>query len=237
MKFDGLYQLTPAGMEAFQQAFNGLLAEEAIDLANPAIATRIQGSKPFEAVVFETSLDMGKAIIASAGSVDIPILLANEGLWAWLAFVLRDSAYPLRKDGRRKLGEVHRWYPSDVGNWQKGQRHLIRMPVLMLSQFGETVEYLFDRTPSIPGELREQITSQQDMAHVGFQAAARKLYYDDSKKALRRGYAGKGRGSSRRLARIRKQLDVTWNLFALSAEQFIEKLPGEFDKFKNLPAQ
>lgn len=232
MKFDGLYEFTPAGMEAFQQAFTGMLEEEAIDLGSRAVAVRIPGTGSFEARTFETTLEMALAIVEAAGSSDVPGLLGREGLWAWLAFVLRDAVYPRRRDGRRKLGEVHRWYPSDLANYQKGQRHLVRMPVLLLSSFGKTVEYLLSGSPSVPGELREQLTSQQNMFHGAFQGAARALYYDEERKTFRKGAAGKRGGSSRRLAKVRQQLDVTWNLFALSSEQFIEKLPAEFDKFK-----
>jgi cation transport regulator ChaB len=116
--------------------------------------------------------------------------------------------------------KVHRWYPSNLNDYQKGQRHLIRMPVLLLSSFGDDADHLLLGSPSVPGEIREQLTSQQDMFHPAFQAAARILYYDDEKGTIRRGAAGKKGGSARRLARVRQQLDVTWDLLPSRPSRF-----------------
>jgi hypothetical protein len=81
-------------------------------------------------------------------------------------------------------------------------------------------------------EIREQLTSQQDMFHPEFQKAARNLYFDENKSALKRGAGGKGAGTPRRLAKLRSQLDVTWNLFDLDAEHIVSLLPKEFNRFK-----
>ena len=235
MKFDGLYEFTPAGLDAFQLSFNGQLQEDEIDLSNPNMAVRIPGTISFEVWGWNTAREMADSIVGSAGVNSIPSLLNRVGLWGWLAFVGREVVYPKRQDGKRKLGEVHRWYPSDLSDFQKGQRHLVRTPVLLRSSFGDNADHLLLGTPAVPGELREQLTSQQDMFHLAFQEAARTLYYDATSGTLRRGAAGKRGGSARRLAKVRQQLDVTWNLFALTAEQILEKLPAEFEQFKSLP--
>jgi hypothetical protein len=232
MKFTGLYEFTEVGLEAFRQAFAGELEEEAIDLNNHAIARKIIGTTEFTVSNWASADDMATAILGSIGTVNIKTLLGQKGLWGWLSFVCRDVVYPEQKNGKRKLGEVWRWFPSEPADYQKGQRHLIRMPVLLKSSFGDAAEHLLLGSPSVPGELREQLTSQQDMFHESFQQVARLLYLEPSKMKLRRGAGGKGAGSSRRLAQVRKQLDVTWDLFALSPEQLLEKLPKEFDRFR-----
>lgn len=105
------------------------------------------------------------------------------------------------------------------------------MPVLLLSSLGRNADHLLCGDPSVPGEVREQLTSQQDMFHPVFQEVARTLYFDEGTGKLRRSSGGKGAGSSRRLARVRQQLDVTWDLFALTAPELLTKLPAEFDGF------
>ncbi|NVP54727.1 hypothetical protein [Mycoplana rhizolycopersici] len=232
MKFTGLYEFTEAGLEAFRQAFDGELEEEAIDLTNDAIARKITGTTAFTVSDWASADEMATAILGSIGSVNIKALLGRKGVWGWLSFVCRDVVYPEQKNGHRKLGEVWRWFPSEPEDYQKGQRHLIRMPVLLKSSFGDAAEHLLIGSPSVPGELREQLTSQQDMFHESFQRVARLLYLEPGKMKLRRGAGGKGAGSSRRLAQVRKQLDVTWDLFALSPDQLLEKLPKEFDRFR-----
>ncbi|ESX18303.1 MULTISPECIES: hypothetical protein [unclassified Mesorhizobium] len=232
MKYAALYEFTEHGMLAFQAAMIGQIPDEAVDLQDQTIARRLSGTASFTVGAWKTSKSMAEEIVAAMGARDVPELLANNGLWAWLAFVSRDELFPENKDGVRKLGEVHRWYPSNLNDWQKGQRHLIRMPVLLFSTLGDNADHLLCGSPSVPGELREQLTSQQDMFHQTFQGAARNLYYDEAQRGLRRGAGGKRGGSARRLAKVRQQLDVTWDLFAMSSAQLLSKLPPEFDRFR-----
>lgn len=230
--FTALYEFTSAGMGVFQDAMEGRLSDAALNPTDPKLATRIAGTAPFTPRDLETSKEMAQAIIDACGTAPLNDLLRRDGLWAWLAFVMRDEVYPLRADGKRKLGEIHRWMPANLNDFQKGQRHLIRMPVILLDSFGDNADHILCGSPSVPGELREQMTSQQDMFHPTTQAAARALYFDDATGTLRKGAGGKGGGSARRFAQVRKQLDVTWDLFAISPEQFVTKLPKEFDRYK-----
>jgi hypothetical protein len=232
--YGSLYEFTDAGMKALQQAFQGELDETAIDPTDPSLAAAIRETSAFRPEDWQSSKGMAQAIINACGPVPLSDLLRRNGLWAWLSFVMRDSLYPRRADGLRKLGEIFRWLPADPNDYQKGQRHLVRMPVLLLSSFGSDADHLLCGAPSVPGEVREQLTSQQDMFHPTIQAATRMLYFDDATGSLRRGVSGKGGGSARRFAQVRKQLDVTWDLFAISPQQLIEKLPAEFDKFRRL---
>jgi hypothetical protein len=230
--YSSLYELTDEGMRVFRQVFEGSRDESDLDPTDPSLAQRIQGTGSLEVSDWKTSKEMAQAIIDACKSVPIADLLRHQGLWAWLAFVLRDQVYPRLRTGERKLGEVHRWMPTSVNDYQKGQRHLVRMPVLLLFSFGNDADHLLCGAPSVPGELREQLTSQQDMFHPTVQAAARLLYFDDGAGKLRRGSGDKRRGGSRRFAQVRKQLDVTWDLFALTPEEFLEKLPAEFNRFR-----
>ena len=230
--YDSLYEFSEYGMDVFKQTFEGKLEEETINSIDPTVASPVAGTRAFTVADWRTSKEMAEAIIEACGADRVSNLLGRPQLWAWLSFILRDQVYPRLKTGQRKLGEVHRWYPSDVDDYQKGQRHLVRMPVLLLHSFGSDSDHLLRGPPSVPGEIREQLTSQQDLFHRTIQAAACKLYFDPTSGKLRKGAGGKGAGSARRFAQVRKQLDVTWDLFALSPDQLIAKLPGEFDRFK-----
>jgi len=232
MTYDALYEFTGSGLAAFECAFAGSIPEDAINLRDPDIVKLILGTRSFQVREFETAGDLAKAVLQSLGSHKLPELLPNTGLWAWLTFVLRDVVFPRDKIGARPLGEVHRWYPGDPNNYQKAQRHLVRMPVTLLATLGRNADHLLCGKPSVHGDVREQLTSQQEMFHAAFQGAARALYYDDERKKLKPGAGGKGAGSARRLARVRKQFDVTWDLFAVPSQRLVEMLPREFDRFK-----
>jgi hypothetical protein len=232
MKFDSLYQFTDGGLTLFEQAFNGQIGETVINLDDAAVARPIAGTIAFTVAPFETAHELAAAVLNSLGTHMLPELLPNTGLWAWLTFVLRDIVFPVGKDGKRSLGEIHRWYPSQPNDYQKAQRHLVRMPVTLLATLGPSADHLLCGKPSVHGDVREQLTSQQEMFHPSFQGAARALYFDEAKNKLKPGAGGKGAGSPRRLARVRRQFDVTWDLFALSADQLVEMLPKEFDRFR-----
>lgn len=229
--FGALYEFTEEGLNGFRRVLSEGADETALDLGDPMIAARIAGTRSFEVRRFETAKQMAQAIIDAAGTASVGDLLARDGLWAWLAFVMRDQLFPRMADGRRRLGEIHKWYPAALNDYQKGQRHLVRMPVLLLSSLGKNADHLLCGDPAVPGEVREQLTSQQDMFHPTFQEVARTLYFDDATGRLRRSAGGKRGGSSRRLARVRLQLDVTWDLFALTPAELLAKLPEEFEPF------
>ena len=235
MTFANLFEFTDAGVLAFERAFTGQIPEDVIDLHDPAVVSVVPGTKPFDVRQFTTAHELAEAILGALGSRSLQELLPNLGLWAWLTFVLRDVVFPLDKAGVRALGEVHRWYPSNPNDFWKAQRHLVRMPVTLLATLGRNADHLLCGLPSVHGEIREQLTSQQAMFHPAFQGAARALYYDDAGKKLKRGTGVKTGGSPRRLAKVRKQFDVTWDLFALSSDRLIEMLPNEFDRFRPAP--
>ena len=230
--YDSLYELTKPGMEVYRQIMLGGAPEGALDLSDPYYVTKVDGTMRFTPVEYGTAREMAENILESIGDADLFDLLPLEGLWAWLTFVLRDHLFKRGAEGKRKLGEIHRWDPGNLNDWQKGQRHLVRMPVQLLSFLGHDANHLLCGHPSILPEIREQLTSQQDMFSQTFQHVARSLYFDDESGKLKRGAGGKGPGSPRRLAKVRQQLDVTWELDDLDHERIVEMLPDEFERFK-----
>lgn len=70
------------------------------------------------------------------------------------------------------------------------------------------------------------------MFSANFVRACKLLYYDTNSGSLKKGAGGKLGGAARRLAKVRTQLDVTWDMTDLGEEKIVELLPSEFDKFK-----
>lgn len=230
--FDSLCAFTKPGMDMYRQIMRGDAPEEILDLSDSYHVTQVDGTGRFSPTEYGTAKEMAEAILESIGDIHLPDLLPQEGLWAWLTFILRDHLFRRDSSGKRKLGEIHRWDPSDLNDWQKGQRHLVRMPVHLLSFFGHDADHLLCGHPSILPDIREQLTSQQDMFSKTFQHVARSLYFDNVSGKLKRGAGGKGPGSPRRLAKVRQQLDVTWELEDLDHAKILEMLPAEFERFK-----
>ncbi len=232
MKFDHLHRFTEAGLRCFEQAFVGQLSEDKIELSNAHMTSQVLETGPFIVDDFPTAKAMAQAVLDAIRPLNVYDLLPDVGLWAWLTFAMRDLLFAKDASGRRLVKELHRWMPSNPNDWQKGQRHLVRMPVLLRASFGDIADHLLCGHPSILPEIREQLTSQQDMFNVSFQRAARSLYFDDQRQTLKRGAGNKTAGTPRRLAKVRKQLDVTWELDELEPDRVLDLLPGEFDKFR-----
>ena len=106
------------------------------------------------------------------------------------------------------------------------------MPAQLLAEFGADADHLLCGRPSVLPEIREQLTSQQDMFDRSFQRLARSLYFDTKNRKLKVGAGGKGPGSPRRLAQVRRQFDITWDLASLDDTTLMEMLPSEFERFK-----
>lgn len=231
--FASLHELTPEGLDLFQRIMLRELDEHVLDVGNPEHAIPIAGTKPFATAPFASAKDMAVAICDSLGTLDAQELAGRPGLWAWLYFVLIDVLSPKKANGERKILEYVRWYPSPPNDYLKAQRHLVRMPVLLHASLGTDADHLICGRPDIGPELREQLTSQQDMFSVNFQRACRTLYFDDQAGSLKKGVAGKdSAGSTRRMAQVRKQLDVTWDMTDLPTDKILHLLPPEFDGFK-----
>lgn len=231
-KYAALYEFNEKGLEAFEKVFTGRLPDRAIDPVDPSLAKRLIDTKSLEINNFETAKEMAQAVLDAIGTVKLFSLLPNRGLWGWLTFVMRQQLFKKSGDGTWKVGELHRWLPSDPNDWQKGQRHLVRMPVQLLDSLGNNADHLLCSSPTVLPDIREQLTSQQDMFHPSFQQVARALYYDDENCTLKRGAGGKTGGTPRRLAKVRHQLDITWDLEDLDPSRIIEMLPNEFSRFK-----
>lgn len=227
-----LYEFNAAGLDAFEKVFTGQINDTAFDPLDPALASRVEGTKALVPREFRTAKEMAQAILNALGAVNLFDVLPNTGLWAWLTFSLRHQVFKRSSDGTWKVGEVHRWYPSNPNDWQKGQRHLVRMPVLLLESLGDCADHLLCSAPSILPEIREQLTSQREMFNATFQQVARTLYFDDETDTLKRGAGSKSGGTPRRLAKVREQLNVTWDLEDLDSAKIIEMLPSEFSRFK-----
>jgi len=228
--YPAVYELNQLGLAAFKRIFEGTLDEGALNPTDKHYVSLVPGTRPISDAPASSSKELAERVLGSLGT-DWRKLLGRAGIWAWLTFVLRDVVLPKDVHGKRRPGELHRWYPSDPGDYQKAQRHLIRMPVVLLANLGDAADHLLCGAPSTLPEIREQLTSQQDMFNPEFQKAARTLYYDDQKGGLKRGGGGKGAGTPRRLAKVRQQLDVTWNLFDLDAAHIVKLLPREFERF------
>lgn len=233
-KFEGIYEFNADGLKLFQRVLLGQADDGVLKLTDPQFAKPILGSTPFEVTSCATAKELAVEVFSAFSDLDPRAYAGRPGVWAWLYAAYLDVVSPKMKNGRRKVLEFARWFPSDPNDYQKAQRHLVRMPVLLYTALGDDADHLLCSAAHSGPEIREQLTSQQDMFSANFQRACRSLYFDEKQGRLKRGVGGRETaGSSRRMAQVRKQLDVTWDMTDLVADRILELLPTEFDSFKN----
>lgn len=227
-----LYSLTSEGLLRFELFMRNEGPSTGLVHPTAELGVPIAGLGPLEIREFSSAREMAAAVVAAFGERDPQEFAGDTGLWSWLTVILADQVFPI-KGGARQPREFYRWFPAPPNDWQKAQRHLVRMPVLLFSSFDSDADHLLCGKPSVGPDIREQLTSQQDMFSRNFQHACRKLYFDEATGSVKKGTGSRdGPGTPRRLATVRKQLDVTWDMTDLTAERILELLPEEFDVFR-----
>lgn len=135
--------------------------------------------------------------------------------------------------GRLKPGERARWIPNS-GSFRY-YRHLLAGPYLIVGTHADDTKRalaVLSGHVSEPGDIAEQMVSRQEIVtNPHLMEAITKLYIDSTTLKPKRGAASKTRGGARRLATLIDQLDLTWDVYGISADSFLELLPQEFDKF------
>jgi hypothetical protein len=159
----------------------------------------------------------------------------DTGLWSWLAFFYFEQLCSRSTSGNYKPGSRAKWIPES-GDFRRYYRHLLAGPYLIYRAHRDNPEralILLCGASSKPGEIVEQLASRQELiTSPAVVEAATKLYFDEARQSPKAGAAGKGAGSARRLADILNQFDVTWDFAVMEADDLLDMLPKEFDKFR-----
>jgi hypothetical protein len=161
--------------------------------------------------------------------------VGSAGMWTWLTFAMLDVVAPPRADGTRKI-QNRPLYVLEGENWLRYYRHLLAAPCRVIrahwAELHVTRPLLAGR-PDSPGELFEQIASRSEIiSSTSLVRLAGRLYWDGAAGALKKGHAGKGGGSARRLATLLSQLDLTWDFETVSDDALLTLLPPkEYRRF------
>ena len=195
-----------------------------VDIEIKDLGTRMGAAEYFDSVLspLRNSIDLDR----------------DSGIWTWLMFAWMDVLAPVSK-GKRTLKEVNRWILA-VDDYQKYYRHIFAGPYYIYRAHRDNpsrANALLCTAVWKPGEVVEQIASRQNIVRSkGLMEAVTSLYYDEDEKSLKSGASSKDRGgTSRRLAAVLLQLDLTWDVANITADEVLDLLPDEFGEFKPLP--
>ena len=209
-------------------------------LEDPALTEEIAGEIEVPKRSFATRLEVGRFLNELLESSGIALPERDRGLWTWLTLFYFDEVCPEDGNGHRKThNDAARLLPI-LDNHQRFYRHLLLGPFLGARAHRDNP----DRAIAMlcnpvwqPGEIAEQLASRKELVtNRGIVELAAKLYYDSARKTFKTGAGSKTRGAPRRLADLLNQLDLTFYLYGMSADELGALLPKEFDRFRSATA-
>ncbi len=237
-----LRRFNSLGVAAFERFLDGLVADadawsDPPLLDDPALTEQVIPGLEIEPRTFGSRFAAAEYLAGILSRSGIPEPERDRGLWTWLSLLYFDELCPRDARGRLKPGERARWVPETESS-RRYYRHLLAGPyrIYMAHRDNpERVRLVLCGPLHSPGDIVEQLASRQEyVTNPSVMEAAAKLYLDPTTRQPRRGAAGKGPGSARRLADILNQLDCTWDLRSFSAQDILDRLPAEFEQFKAL---
>lgn len=188
---------------------------------------------------FSTRYEFGEYIAQLFASQDPKVLLnsKNDGFWDWLTVAYFDQF------GKKKSKPWHYTVVRAGHSGSLAYRHIARTSFEMYWRHGAPSFVMLHADLSTWGDLSEQLTSRQNVAHHrGFIEAANALYLRDGK--VMRGAASRtrppkkrkpgetrGRGSVGRLAIAVRRLDRTYDTRSMNTNEMLKILPKEFEHF------
>lgn len=234
----GLRRFNELGLECFRdyliEANGGGTVEPPLRLLSSDEMTEVVDARPLPVSEFSSRLEMAAAAHDSFGGLLGSGLDRDSGFWAWVALAWIDVLLPKANGKRGRPLSIYRWIP-DVNNPRTFHRHLVAGPVLI---YGDHQDYperalaVLCGLPSRPGEVSEQLLSNRTLcSSPGIMEVATRLYVNSETRVLKRGASGKSSGSARRLIDVLSQLERTWDVQSLSADQILDLLPDEFGRF------
>lgn len=229
-------KLTDAGIEQFARYLEALRGGQngpppVSLLDDPEFSEPASTVATVENIDFPNRYEMGRYLVGQLANWDPQTLVHDVGVWSWLALFYFDTLCPPDESGARVIRENYSYILSKSYNHQP--RHALRTTYLFVKRYGDSVRFMFSKKPQERGELVEQLSAYQYLFGCrGVIEAAGKLYDDPNRGGYRRGAAGRGPGSVRRLVSVLRQLDLTHDLYALNGHEIVNMLPHEFDRFR-----
>jgi len=192
-------------------------------------------------VQFVNKFEAGQYLAGVLSPVSQQRLRSDAGLWSWLAGWFFDQLCPTDGRGRRKPRETSKYIPQPGDHRYGLDKHLLFFPWKMFQLHGRAAEFLLSQALPIDSRAQREWTGYYHNLSTDLIELCRMLYWDEERKRLKRGTLAspKGRrrknGGLRRFVQVAHQLEVTYDLFGMSASQILALLPrDEFGRWSEM---
>lgn len=237
-----LGRLTPVGSDLFGDFIKNIRRNPSATLPKELLSSNLY----FEMIDEETEVMPHKFKTRFETARYLDSLIRNSGLrnieqdsafWEALTLFYFDILCPPRKDKERKVGAREKYIPQ-TDRYDRYYKHLLLGPCLTYRAHRDKPERtigLLCTPPHILDDLYENIAGRQELvSNPAVVEIVTRLYYNPDTKKRKPGAGGKDKdlGSPRRLVAILNQFDLTWDLYSATADELMNMLPQEFDKFR-----
>ena len=235
-----------AGLSEFKHVLDALRAgddnaEASLTalLDDEQFSEKVSPPVSFDTRTFRDRLEFAEYAFLQLGGLDTGLVSADAGLWSWLTVLYFDQVCPTTSSGNRKVLKEPHYIFKEGGtrfDFRNSYRHHLWLAWRVYSQNPTQPSQVLLRIPlSIHPEIAEQIAGRQEFLTVPcLLGAADLLYWDDGSGKVKSGVAGKTSPATiRRLALVAGQFDLTFDLYGMTGEEFVDLLPAEFDRFRS----
>ncbi len=241
-------ELTSAGIRRAKEYLAALRADENPDFPDLLLNDSTYARPVVPAVyvrpqAFANRREAGEHLNQCLAPLGLERIADNAGLWSWLGMFYFRQLVNLDPAGNPRLGRnpdvAYVIDPSDSGRGtQQRHRHRLLAAWEIYTRHGEKAWVMLEQPVSAMEQLTEYLMNKTEVFRsVGIVDLANRLYGDTDTRRPKTGFAGSGQnqrppGGLRRLLDVMDQLYMTYDIYGMTAEQLIELLPPEFDRWR-----
>jgi hypothetical protein len=229
--------LTEAGIQAFREYLQALAAGEQASpprelLYSPEHSAEFNGNPVIEQRAFTTTLEAADYLADAFSAIDDHLIENNAGLWAWLSLFYFDQTCPPDQSGMRRPGRAYRHIPET--DYRHRHRHLLKGPYDIFRRYGDNARLLLCTPLHKENKFLHELAARQNIiSNEEILKVATILYFDEAKRRHKSGAMNeRNAGSLNRFVSLMQQLDLTYDLFSMRADQLLKLLPSEFDRWR-----
>jgi len=223
------------GIKEFQAILHSVNSGELSSIPNHFLyddtySQPLQQVIEIENIQFPTRYDAAIYLHSVLGSLKSKNKFYDTEIWSWLAAFYFEQLCPPDKTGRRKPKSDYR-YILNSKDWDRIFRHLLAGPVIIFDFHRENSKLFLSNPMDKSGDFVLQLMGRQEIAtNRAIIDIANRLYWDSKTLRPKRGASSKDykAGTLRRFARVLSQLELTYDLQAVTPDELALLLPTEF---------
>ena len=236
-------EFTPEGMRVARNYLNAIRMNGWMPLPSGLLDDHTY-SLPIEPEVYVESRsfanrrEAGQYLADRFGPLSGRSVADNAYLWSWLGVFYLEGIVQHKTNRLREYAE-HAYLLDPNRQGQLNSRHRLKLAYEIWIHHGEAAWFMLNEPVSSLGHFTHRLASAIEIFRSeGIIELAHVLYADKSTGRLRNNILGTEKasippGSLPRFIDVLNQLSMTYDVYGMEAEQLLQLLPVEFDRFKS----